>query len=88
MTEFLMNKLPYNLISHAGLAFIGMNFKSIKLNTLLDRSFPVRSGVANNDSLKSYLSLLYLGKIVFDAIEAFRGDDFFIRAPGPIVVCP
>lgn len=82
MTEFLIKKLPYNLSSHAGLAFIGKYLKSIKLNTVLDRPFPVRSGVANSDILKSYLGLLCLGKNDFDAIEAFRGDDFFIRALG------
>ena len=82
MTEFLIKKLPYNLSSHAGLAFIDKYLKSIKLNSVLDRPFPVRSGVANSDILKSYLGLLCLGKNDFDAIEAFRGDDFFIRALG------
>ena len=82
MTEFLIKRLPYDLSSHAGLAFIGKYLKSIKLNTVLDRAFPVRSGVANSDILKSYLGLLCLGKNDFDAIENFRSDDFFIRALG------
>jgi hypothetical protein len=42
----------------------------------------VRLGVANSDILKSYLGLLCLGKNDFDVIEAFRDDDFILRALG------
>ena len=72
MTDFIIKKLPYDLSSHAGLAFIGKYLKSIKINSLIDWAFPVRSGVANSDILKSYLGLLCLGKNDFDAIENFR----------------
>ena len=61
MTDFIIKKLPYDLSSHAGLAFIGKYLKSIKINSLIDSAFPVRSGVANSDILKSYLALLCLG---------------------------
>jgi hypothetical protein len=56
--------------------------KFIKVNSLIDSAFPVRSGVANSDILKSYLALLCLGKNDFDAIENFRANAFFIRALG------
>ena len=47
----------------------------------VDRKFPVGvGGIANSDILKSYLGLLVQGKNDFDAIEEFRGDEFFIRA--------
>lgn len=82
MTEFIIKKLPYDLSSHAGLAFIGKYLKSININALIDPAFPVRSGVANSAILKSYLGLLCLGKSDFDAIENFRGNDFFMRALG------
>jgi len=82
MTEFIIKKLPYDLSSHAGLAFVGKYLKRIKLNSLVDSAFPVRSGVANGDILKSYLGLLCLGKNDFDAIENFRSDAFFKRALG------
>jgi Transposase DDE domain group 1 len=82
MTDFIIKKLPYDLSSHAGLAFIGKYLKSIKINSLIDSAFPVRSGVANSDILKSYLGLLCLGKNDFDAIENFRTNAFFIRALG------
>lgn len=82
MTEFIIKKLPYELNSHAGLAFIGKYLKGIKFNSLVDPVFPVRSGVSNSDILKSYLGLLCLGKNDFDAIENFRSDAFFIRALG------
>lgn len=82
MTDFIIKKLPYDLSSHAGLAFVGKYLKSIKVNSLIDSAFPVRSGVANSDILKSYLGLLCLGKSDFDAIENFRTNAFFIRALG------
>ena len=82
ITEFIIKKLSYELSSHAGLAFVGKYLKGIKFNSLVDPMFPVRSGVANSDILKSYLALLCLGKNDFDAIENFRGDEFFKRALG------
>ena len=82
MTGFFIKKLPYDLSSHAGLAFVGKYLKSIKVNSLIDSAFPVRSGVANRDILKSYLGLLCLGKSDFDAGENFRTNAFFIHALG------
>lgn len=82
MTDFVIKKLPYDISSHAGLAFVGKYLKSIKLNTQVDSAFPMRSGVANSDILKSYLGLLCLGKNDFDAIENFRSNAFFKRALG------
>jgi len=82
MTDFIIKKLPYDLSSHAGLAFIGKYLKSININSLIDSAFPVRSGVANSDILKSYLALLCLGKNDFERKENFRANAFFIRALG------
>jgi len=82
MTDFLIKRLPYDLSSHAGLALIGQYLKRININALIDPAFPVRSGIANSDILKSYLGLLCLGKNDFDAIESFRGNAFFMRALG------
>ena len=82
MTDFFINKLPYDLSSHAGLAFIGKYLKRVNVNALIDPKFPVRSGVANSEILKSYLALLCLGKSDFDAIEGFRDNAFFKRALG------
>lgn len=80
MTDFIIKKLPYDLSSHAGLALIGQYLKSTKLKFLLDTAFPIRAGIASSDVLKSYIALLSLGKNDFDAIENFRGNDFFKRA--------
>ena len=80
MTDFIIKKLPYDLTSHAGLAFIGKYLKSTNLKSLIDSAFPIRAGIANSDVLKSYIALLSLGKNDFDAIENFRNDDFFKRA--------
>jgi hypothetical protein len=54
----------------------------VNVNALIGPAFPVRSGVANSDILKSYLALLCLGKSDFDAIENFRDHAFFMRALG------
>lgn len=82
MTDFLIKRLPYDLSSHAGLAFIGQYLKRININALIDPAFPVRSGIANSCIVKSYLALLCLSKNDFDAIENFRGNAFFMRALG------
>jgi hypothetical protein len=86
MTDFIIKKLPYDLSSHAGLAFVGTYLKRVNVNALIDPIFPVRSGVANSEILKSYLALLCLGKSDFDAIESFRNNAFFKRVLGLGVV--
>ena len=88
MTDFVIKKLPYDLSSHAGLAFIGKYLKRVNVNALIDPKFAVRSGVANSEILKSYLALLCLGKSDFDAIESFRDNAFFKRALGLSTVFP
>ena len=80
MTDFVIKQLPYDLSNQAGLALIGKYLKRININALIDPAFPVRSGIANSDILKSYLGLLCLGKNDFDAIEGQRKDTFFARA--------
>ena len=82
MTDFPFKRLPYDLSSHAGLAFIGKYLQRINLNALIDPAFPVRSGIANSDILKSYLGLLCLGKNDFDAIENFSRQRFFHARAG------
>lgn len=82
MTDFIIKKLPYDLRSHAGLAFVGKYLRGVNINALVDPAYPVRSGVANSAILKSYLALLCLGKNDFDAIENFRDNAFFKRALG------
>ena len=81
MTDFIIKKLPYDLTSNAGLALVGQYIKRLDIGARIDRKFPVGvGGIANSDILKSYLGLLVQGKNDFDAIEAFRGDSFFIRS--------
>jgi Transposase DDE domain group 1 len=83
MTDFIIKKLPYELTSNAGLALVGQYMKRLRINARVDPKFPVRIGaIANSDILKSYLGLLVQGKNDFDAIEAFRGDDFYKRSLG------
>jgi hypothetical protein len=81
MTDFLIKKLPYNLTTNAGLAQVGQYMKRLGISAGVDRKFPVGDGgIANSDILKSYLGLLVQGKNDFDAVEEFRGGEFFTRA--------
>jgi len=81
MTDFIIKKLPYNLTSNAGLALAGQIMKRLPLGKAFDSKFPVgTAGIANSDILKSYLGLLVQGKNDFEAIESFRGDEFFCRS--------
>ena len=83
MTDFIIKKLSYDLTSNAGLALAGAYVKRLGISNRVDRKFPVGvSGIANSDILKSYLGLLVQGKNDFDAIEAFRADDFYKRSLG------
>ena len=87
MTDFYIKKLPYDLTSNAGLALAGQYIKRLGVSSSVDRKFPVGiGGIANSDILKSYLGLLVQGKNDFDAVEAFRGDDFFTRSLGVGIV--
>jgi hypothetical protein len=40
MTDFIVKKLPYDLNSHASLAFIGKYLKRINVNALIALGFP------------------------------------------------
>lgn len=81
MTDFIIKKLPYDLTSNAGLALVGQYMNRLAINKRIDGKFPVGvGGISNSDILKSYLGLLVQGKNDFDAVEEFRGDDFFTRA--------
>ena len=83
MTDFIIKKLPYDLTSNAGLALVGQYVKRLGVSARVDRRFPVGvGGIVNSDILKSYLGLLVQGKNDFDAVEEFRGDDFFTRSLG------
>ncbi len=81
MTDFIIKKLSYDLTSNAGLALVGQYMKRLQISAGVDRKFPVGvGGIVNSDILKSYLGLLVQGKNDFDAVEEFRGDNFFTRA--------
>jgi hypothetical protein len=78
MTDFIIKKLPYDLSSQAGLALVGQYLKRINFSALVDPKFPVRSGVANSDILRSYLGLLSLRNTdgtVFQGANSFMDKD-------------
>jgi hypothetical protein len=47
------SRATYDLNSNAELALVGQYLKHINLNALVDSAFPVRSGIAHSDILRS-----------------------------------
>ena len=83
MGKIEVRQLKCDLTPVAGLALVGDHFKSFEpVLKLLDKTLPMRAGVANSDILRSYLGLLVQGKSDFDAIENHRGDKFYKHALG------
>jgi hypothetical protein len=83
MTDFIIKKLPYDLSSHAGLAFVGKYLKRVNVNAL-DRSqaFPCALGLPTAKCSKATWPCCVMGKNDFDAIENFRDNKFFMRSLG------
>lgn len=81
MSSFELRQSARNLTSRAGLALVGKALERFAgLTRSIDPKFPVRSGIATSDVLKSYVGLLCEGKSDFDAVESKRQDGFFARA--------
>ena len=67
--------------SHSGLALIGLCLnRYTTLSKTLDKTIPLRHGMAHSDLIKSYLGQLCLGKSDFEAVEAARDDRYFKEA--------
>lgn len=83
MRTIEVKQLKYDLTPVAGLALVGDHLKTLApVLRALDKSLPVRAGVANSDIVRSYLGLLVQGKSDFDAIENHRGEAFCKQALG------
>ena len=83
MRRIEVKQLDYDLTPVGGLALVGHYLKALTPQwAKLDGVLPVRCGVSNSDVLRSYLGLLVQGKSDFDAVENFRGDQFFKEALG------
>jgi hypothetical protein len=81
MSQFELRQSAQKLTSRAGLALVGTALERFAgLTRTVDPRFPVRSGTATRDVLKSYVGLLCEGKSDFDAIESKRQEEFFARA--------
>jgi len=82
MRQFVIEQSAADLTSHAGLGLIG---RVVHHHTDLADAATAVSGVRpdaiqHRDILASYLALLCLGKSDFEAISAFRADEFFYEA--------
>jgi hypothetical protein len=83
MRRIEVKPLDYDLTPVGGLALVGQYLKALaRQSGRLDRALPVRSGARNSDIVRAYLGLLVLGESDFDAIEGYRGDEFFKQALG------
>lgn len=81
MPRFELKQSSRNLTSCAGVFLIGQCCEAAEVNKL-DVRFSTSQGMKISDLVKSYVSLLCLGKSDFEAIEAFRTDRFFKDALG------
>lgn len=83
--KFVISETDEILVSHSGLALAGAILQGTQIRK---RAVAVRLGdrrrpeVSHADVLVSMIGLLCLGKPDFEAIEAFREDEFFRRALG------
>jgi hypothetical protein len=83
--KFIISETDEILISHSGLALAGALLQRTGIQR---RANDIHLGerrrpeVSHGDVLTSMIGLLCLGKPDFEAIEEFRGDEFFRRALG------
>jgi hypothetical protein len=83
--KFMISETDEVLVSHSGLALAGAILQGTQIRK---RASAVRLGdrkrpeVSHADVLTAMIGLLCLGKPDFEAIEAFREDEFFRRALG------
>ena len=83
--RFLIRESDEMLVSHGGLAFVGALLRGTALRRRLNavklpgKPAPV---IAHGEVLEAMIGLLCLGKPDYEAIEAFRDDEFFKCALG------
>jgi hypothetical protein len=83
--KFIISETDEVLVSHSGLALAGAILQGTQIRK---RACAVRLGdrkrpeVSHADVVTAMIGLLCLGKPDFEAIEAFREDEFFRRALG------
>jgi hypothetical protein len=83
--KFTISETDEILVSHSGLGLAGALLQGTDIQK---RTHGIRLGdrkrpeVSHGDVLVAMIGLLCLGKPDFEAIEAFRGDEFFRRALG------
>jgi len=70
-----------HITSNAGLSLIGQAIRISQLESIMPTKIQPH-GVVDMDILKSYIGLASLGKNDFEAIENYRGDDYFLVSLG------
>ena len=81
--KFIISETDEILVSHSGLALAGSLLQGthiVKRANRLRLGDRKRPEVCHGDVLTSMIGLLCLGKPDFEAIEAFREDEFFRQA--------
>src|SRR5271169_5553743 len=83
--KFIISETDEILVSHSGLALAG---SLVQRTAIQKRTSRIRLGdrkrpeVPHGDVVTAMIGLLCLGKPDFEAVEAFRQDEFFRRALG------
>jgi hypothetical protein len=83
--EFIISETDEVLVSHAGLALVGVMLRQSLLGKRLDAislGQRKRPELSHGDVLSSMIGLLCLGKSDYADVEPFRSETFFRRAMG------
>jgi len=82
--RFIIEQSKADLTSHAGLGLIGMALNErTSLGAEAKAAAPARvDAIPHADVLKSYISLLCLGKSDFEAVNGLRNDEYFAESLG------
>ena len=81
--KFIISETDEILVSHSGLGLAGALLQQTgiqKRSNAIGLGDRKRPEVSHGDVLTAMIGLLCLGKPDFEAIEAFRQDEFFRRA--------
>ena len=81
MKRFVIEQSDADIISHNGLALIGQAIKRhTNLTPEINTQVPLRHGIKHSDVIKSYLTMVCIGKNDFEAVNTIESENYFMIA--------
>ncbi len=81
MKRFVIEQSDADIISHSGLALIGQAIKHhTNLTPEINIQVPLRHGIKHSDVIKSYLTMVCIGKNDFEAVNTIGTENYFMSA--------